>query len=72
MTRLRMGAPVTAPQDAPERGTKPVPPTSGEGPETYLLGDRPGFLVRGSPVVYDGEDVTARGLWNELSDSSHG
>jgi hypothetical protein len=30
MTRLRMGAPVTAPQDAPERGTNPVPPTSGE------------------------------------------
>lgn len=30
MTRLRMGAPVTAPQDAPERGTKPVPSTSGE------------------------------------------
>ncbi|SFI54051.1 hypothetical protein SAMN05443661_101229 [Natronobacterium gregoryi] len=30
MTRLRMGAHVTVPQDAPERGTNPVPPTSGE------------------------------------------
>ncbi len=30
MTRLRMGVHVAVPQDAPDRGTKPVPPTSGE------------------------------------------
>jgi len=62
MTRLRMGAPVTAPQDAPERGTKPVPPTSGEGPETYSAtgrdsscGEAPSFTTgRMSPLVVCG------------------
>ena len=30
MTRFRMGAPVTSPQDAPGRGSKPAPSTPGE------------------------------------------
>ena len=43
-----MGAPVTGPQDAPERGSKPAPPTSGE-PVLKPTGTGPGSLCRGKP-----------------------
>jgi len=53
MTRFRMGAPVTAPQDAPGRGSKPAPSTPGE---PVLKPNRTtGFpAVEGSPAVYGG------------------
>jgi len=53
MTRFRMGAPVTAPQDAPGRGSKPAPSTPGE---PVLKPNRTtGFpAVEGKPAVYGG------------------
>ncbi len=48
MTRLRVGAPVTAPQNAPERGMKPAPSTSGE-PVLKPTGSRPGSPCVGKP-----------------------
>jgi hypothetical protein len=75
MTSRRMEAPVTGPQDAPERGSKPAPPTSRE-PVLKLTGSRPGSLCAGKPrrrralpgclrdlrslSVYRAEDVTSR------------
>jgi hypothetical protein len=47
-TRWRVGAPVTGPQDAPERGSKPAPPTSGEA-VLKPTGNRPGSLCVGKP-----------------------
>ena len=66
MTRLRMGTPVTAPQDAPGRGSKPAPPTPGESvlkPARHRAWVPP---VWGSPAVNGGEDVTPDRRLKEL------
>ena len=64
MTRFRMGAPVTAPQDAPGRGSKPAPSTPGEPVLKAEPDDRVPRCGREAPPFTAGEDVT-------MSDPSH-
>ncbi|MFB6113763.1 MAG: hypothetical protein ABEJ58_06630, partial [Halodesulfurarchaeum sp.] len=53
MTRLRKGAQVAVPQDAPGRGSKPAPPTPGETVLKPNRIDRVPTVVR-SPAVSGG------------------